>query len=133
MDGEFTDVMSTRTDAELLEVINSSPGDYQPAALEAAKIEFKKRHLSNEQIALAKDEIKQRQDLEDVQNNEPLSTSGKILAFIFPGSFLSILWGNTYKTGVRKDNEYSRWNLYGWCFYIGIIVISLLVISLLKK
>jgi hypothetical protein len=48
MNNEFEEVMSKRTDAELLAVLNSSPGDYQPLALDAAKTELKKRNLSNE-------------------------------------------------------------------------------------
>ncbi len=119
MNNEFEDVMSKRTDSELLQVINSSPGDYQPLALEAAKIEFKKRNLSNEQIKLAKDEIKQKQDLEYAKNNEPLSTIDKIFAFIFPLRIIStILWKGYLADGQeRKYKERIRWQLYGLGFY----------------
>jgi len=124
MDNEFSEVMSTRTDAQLLEVINSSPGDYLPLALEAAKIELKNRHLTNEQLALAKDEIKQKQDFEEAQNNEPLSTTGKVLAFIFPRIFSTLLWRTYTADGnKRKYKETVRWQLYGLCFYIVIFLI----------
>jgi len=123
MKNEFEEVMSQSSDAELLEVINSSPGDYVPLALEAANIELKKRHLSNEQIALAKDEIKQKQDLAEAKNNEPLSTSDRVFAFIFPRIFSTLLW-RTYTTdGNERYKERVRWQLYGLCFYVVIFLI----------
>ena len=127
MDNEFSDVMSKRTDAELLEVINSSSGDYVPLAFEAANIELKKRHLSNEQIALAKDEIKQKQDLEEARNNEPLSTVDKVLAIIFPRIFSPLLWRNYNTDGPERYKERMRWKLYGLCFYIVIFLIMLTI------
>ena len=64
MNSEFEEVMSKRTDAELLEVLNSSPGDYQHLALDAAKVEFQKRNLSKEQIQSAENVIKHKQGTE---------------------------------------------------------------------
>ena len=128
MDNEFAGVMSKRTDTELLEIINGPPDDYQPLALEAAKIEFKKRNLSNEQIALAKDEIKQKQDLEYLQSNEPLSTSGKVFAFVFPRLLSTLLWKTYTADGnERKYKETVRWQLYGLCFYIVIFLIIFII------
>ena len=128
MDNEFAGVMSKRTDTELLEIINGPPDDYQPLALEAAKIEFKKRNLSNEQIALAKDEIKQKQDLEYLQSNEPLSTSGKVFAFVFPRLPSTLLWKTYTADGnERKYKETVRWQLYGLCFYIVIFLIIFII------
>ncbi|MGZ3810273.1 MAG: hypothetical protein ACXVB0_01330 [Mucilaginibacter sp.] len=128
MDNEFEQVMSKRTDAELLQIMNSSPGDYQPLAFEAANNEFKKRCLSAGQIRSAKDEIKQQQDLAYAQNNEPLSTQGKILAFIIPRIFSTLLWRTYTADGhERKYKERLRWQLYGLCFYAAIILILIAI------
>ncbi len=40
MENEFDAVMAQRTDAELIIILNSGPGDYQPAAIDAAKRVF---------------------------------------------------------------------------------------------
>ena len=40
MGNEFDAVMLKRTDADLINILNSPEGDYQPAALESAKREF---------------------------------------------------------------------------------------------
>lgn len=120
MNNEFEEAMSKRTDAQLLTVLNSSPGDYQPLALEAAKTELKKRNLSNEQIISAESVIKNKQDLEEAKLNEPLSTTSKVLAVIFPNVISTLLW-RTYQTN-RKYKENLRWNLYGICFYVAIFL-----------
>ena len=124
MNNEFEEVMSQRTDAELLEMLNSSPGDYQPLALEVAKTEFKKRNLSKEQMLSAENVIRRKQELEYAQSNEPLSIIGKIFAFIFPRVFSTLLWRTYQADGrERKYKERLRWQLYGICFYIALFLI----------
>jgi hypothetical protein len=130
MNNEFEEVMSKRTDAELLTVLNSSPGDYQPLALEAAKTELKKRNLSNEQIQSAESVIKEEQDLKEAKLNEPLNTTGKVLAFIRPNVISTLLW-RTYQTD-RKYKEKLRWNFYGICFYAAIFLYFLIRYYFLK-
>lgn len=124
MNNEFEEVMSKRTDAQLLQIINSSPDDYQPLALEAAYSEFTKRNLSNEQLSLAEDEIKQKQDLDDTKSNAPLGVILKIFAFVFPG-LLMVLFSGTFKADGynRKAKEMLRWTLYGLCFYVSVVII----------
>ncbi|GAA4105016.1 hypothetical protein [Mucilaginibacter panaciglaebae] len=125
MSNQFEAVMAKRTDAELLSVINSPVGDYQPLAVEAAKREFEKRNLSNDQISAAKTEIKQKEQNLETKANEPLNIVAKIFAFLFPG-FLMLLFAVTYKADgyIRKYRESVRWTLYGLCFYIAFIVIT---------
>ena len=128
MNNEFEDIMSKRTDAELLQIINSSPGDYQPLALEAANIEFEKRNLSNEQISLAKDVIKQKQEIDDAKSNEPLGFISKFFALVFPG-LLMLLFAGTFKADGydRKAKEMRKWTLYGVCLYVGFFIIMCLI------
>ena len=134
MTNEFEEVMSKRTDAQLLQIINSSPDDYQPSALEAANSEFKKRNLSKEQLSLAKDEIKQKQEFDEAKSNEPLSTSGRIFAFIFPRIFSLLLWKTYYSDGQeRKYKERLRWTMYGLCFYVAFFLIYFAVFYFSQK
>jgi hypothetical protein len=129
MNNGFEDVMSKRTDAELLQIINSSPGDYQPLALEATNIEFKKRNLSDEQVSLAKDVIKQKQEIDNTKSNEPLGLVSKVFALALPG-LLMLLFSWTFKADGydRKAKEMRRWTLYGVCLYVGFSVIMCLVV-----
>ena len=46
MKNNFEDAMSKRTNEELIKIINSSSGDYQPEAVEAAEQEIKKRQFT---------------------------------------------------------------------------------------
>jgi hypothetical protein len=51
MKSQFEEAMSKRTTVELEKIINSSPGDYQEEAIEAAKNELQKRSLFKEGIS----------------------------------------------------------------------------------
>ena len=70
MNNEFEVVMSKRTDAELLEILNAPVDNYQPLAIEAAKIEFAKRNLSDEQLQSAKNVIENKQREEEARQND---------------------------------------------------------------
>ena len=124
MTNEFEAVMAKRTDAELLIIVNSPAGDYQPLALEAANREFEKRNLSKEQLTSAITEIKHKERAVEAKSDEPLGTISKIIAFLFPG-LLVVLFAVTYKADGynRKYKEMIRWTLYGVCFYVGFLII----------
>jgi hypothetical protein len=124
MTNEFEAVMAKRTDAELLIIVNSPAGDYQPLALEAANREFEKRNLSKEQLTSAITEIKYKERAVEAKSDEPLGTISKIIAFLFPG-LLVVLFAVTYKADGynRKYKKMIRWTLYGVCFYVGFLII----------
>lgn len=127
MSNQFEQVMSKRTDAELLQIINSEPGHYQRLALEAADIEFKKRNLSDEQLLIAEEVINQKQEIDTAKSNAPLGPAAKFFALLFPGLLMLLFSGNFYADGYyRKSKELRRWTLYGLCAYGGLIVLSLL-------
>ena len=128
MTNNFEDVMSKRTDADLLKIVTGPADDYQPAALEAAKKEFAKRNLSADQLATVMQENEQDQKLKDDKANQPLGTGWKVLTFIFPG-LIQIIFSGTFKADGydRKAKELVRWTIYGFGFYVGLVVlISLL-------
>jgi hypothetical protein len=125
MKNEFDDVMSQRTDAELIQILNGPPDNYQPEAIAAARRAFESRSLSDEKISAANQEIEQQKLRDDIRANEPLSIFLKIIAFIFPGILL-LMFAGLYKGGGydQKAKDLTRWTLFGFGFYIGIGLLS---------
>ncbi|MFI5162170.1 MAG: hypothetical protein ACHQHN_12900 [Sphingobacteriales bacterium] len=124
MENEFDAIMVQRTDAELIAILNGPKENYQSAAMEAAQRVFNKRNLSQEQIIVAEHEIETIRLKDDAKANEPLGVVYKIWAFIFPGIFLIIFSGTFNADGYdRKAKELRRWNLYGFGFYVGLILL----------
>ena len=71
MENEFDEIMKQHTDAELMEVLNSAPGDYKDSAMESARREFKSRNLSAERIEQVKIEIEQQKEYErEIERSE---------------------------------------------------------------
>jgi len=128
MENEFDNVMRKRTDADLIKILDSSPDDYQPAALDAAKREFDRRNLSQEQVTIVHQKIEQEQLVDEERSNAPLSIFPKVFAFIFPGLLL-IIFAGTYKADGydRKAKELVKWTLYGFGFYISIPILILIL------
>lgn len=124
MKNEFEDVMAKRTNAQLIAILNSPTGHYQPAAIEAANAEYQNRGLSEEQIVSANKENEQKQVLDDFKANQPLSSNRRFFAAIFPG-FVLFAFAGLYKAEgyTRKAKELQTWTIYGWCFYAGIIIL----------
>ena len=128
MTNNFDEVMSKRTDSELLKIVSSPEGDYQQLALEAAKRELATRNLSTEQVSIAKQEIEVEQKVKAEKANVPLGIGWKILTLIFPG-VLQLFFSRAFisEGHYRKAKELVRWTLYGFGFYGGIIFLTLLL------
>ncbi|MES2764438.1 MAG: hypothetical protein V4642_01110 [Bacteroidota bacterium] len=125
MSNQFEEVMAGRTDTELLKIVTGPQDGYQPAALEAAKKEFTRRNLSSDQVEISKQVIETEQKVKDEKANTPLGTGWKVLTFIFPGLIQLMLSGVFKADGYsRKSKELSRWTLYGFGFYIIVILLS---------
>ncbi|MBS1532000.1 MAG: hypothetical protein JSU01_16995 [Bacteroidetes bacterium] len=69
MDHEFDEVMKQHSDAELIEILNSAPGDYQDSAMESARREFKSRNLSAEKIKQIQEAIEQEKRESEIEEN----------------------------------------------------------------
>jgi len=128
MENQFTNVMSQRTDAELLKIVNEHRKDYQPDAVEAAEKELRNRNLNTQQIQEASKENVIKHKIDSEKANTKLGGGWKTLAFIFPGIILIIFSGIFKADGYeRKARELTNWTLYGFGFYIGfVILISIL-------
>jgi hypothetical protein len=128
MQFDFTEPMKQASDAELLKIITTDRGNYQEAAIIAAETELSRRNLSSEQITAAEMFNEQQQKIILVKANAPLDAHWKVLTFIFPGVinliFSGIFKGDGYE---RKARELVKWTLFGFGFYISLV----LLISLL--
>lgn len=127
MTHNFEQVMSKKSDEELLRIL-SQPEDYQPPALEAAQNEFGKRGLPTDRIEIIRQQAEQRLKAKEVKANQSLETHWKIVAFTLP-TLIHIVFSAVFKANGydRKTREFVRWTLFGFCFYIGAILLIVLL------
>jgi hypothetical protein len=128
MENKFTSIMTQRTDAELLKIVNEQRNDYQPEALEAAELELKNRNLSIERVQEAIQENETKKQIETLKANMKLSGGWKVLTFIFPG-LIQIIFAGTFKADGydRKASELTKWTLYGFGFYFGLAILIMIL------
>jgi len=132
MENKFSGVMSQRTDAELLKIVNEQRNDFQPEAVEAAELELKLRNLSNEKIQEAVQENEFNNKIEFEKANLKLGPVWKTLTFIFPG-IIQIIFAGTFKADGydRKARELTKWTIYGFCFYFGLVILIIMLNKIL--
>lgn len=123
MENEFDEVMSQRTNEELVAILNSPEGDYQPAAIEAAQRLFKARKLPEEKIKAINDDLRKEKELAGIKANEPLETYYKVVAFFIPIAILPL----DFVGYDRKANEYFSARFYGRLFYCGLSILVILL------
>ena len=70
MENEFEQVMSQRTDEELIKIITVDKADYQPAAVEAAEKEIEKRQINIETIT---EKVKEEHAQEEIKKAQQVS------------------------------------------------------------
>ncbi|MBS1502158.1 MAG: hypothetical protein JST32_08860, partial [Bacteroidetes bacterium] len=112
---------------ELVAILSSPEGDYQPAALEAAKRVFDSRNLPEQKIVTIRNELKEKQIEDERKANEPLETRYKVIAFLFPRMYYWLPDEILDEAYVRKSRELTRWHFYGMAFYISIILMMVLL------
>jgi len=128
MEDNFVEIMAQRTDAELLKILKEQRDDYQPDAVLAAEIEFKKRNLSEDQIKTATKEIEIDKKIVLDKANKKLGGGWKTFAFIFPGLLLIIFSGTFKADGYdRKARELVKWTLFGLAFYFGLALLIIIL------
>jgi len=136
MENEFDNVMRKRTDADLFKILNGPPDDYQPAAMDAARIEFKRRNLSETAIVSIKQEIKREELIEaaelETNSKMPLDAFSKISALLFP--FRGFWMASFYESAGyhTQANDYKKWRLSGIGFYALLFLLTYLYNKLTK-
>ncbi|MCE9539478.1 MAG: hypothetical protein K8R85_09700 [Bacteroidetes bacterium] len=89
MTTDFTEVMAQRSDKQLAEILTLHRNDYQPSAIEAAELEFKKRGLETSTF-ITEEEIKKSEEIKQPVDpaKENLHWYFKILTLGLP----SLVW-----------------------------------------
>lgn len=130
MNLDFTQIMSQRSDSELLEILSKTRDDYLPEAIAAAEAELKKRNLSVDEIGSANQEIKKKHEVLKEKADEPLGSSWKILTFLLPG-LVALLISGALKAGgyERKSTELEKWTFWGIAFYVIVALLILLCVT----
>jgi hypothetical protein len=78
-------------------------------------------------VETAEKEISVGREKDVAKANEPLAVVPNIFAFIFPGIYLIVASGLFNVEGYnRKARELRRWTLYGFCFYIAIVLLMII-------
>jgi hypothetical protein len=91
-------------------------------------MEFAKRNLSADLLERLAEEIAQHQLENENKANEPLWIGWKVFTFIFPGLF-QLFFGMTFKADGydRKAKEFLSWTIYGYCFYLGLAAVVIIL------
>ncbi|MEI6767267.1 MAG: hypothetical protein WCM76_16675 [Bacteroidota bacterium] len=123
MPNDFSEVMSTQTDAELLRIVNELRSEYQPDAVLAAENELEKRKLTGAQILVAKARIIEKELSENEKAKKQLPVVWKVLTAIFPGIIQFIIALVLKERGYEKmSKDLIFWTLIGIAITIGFVL-----------
>ena len=128
MSPDFKEIMTQRSDAELIEILTNKKDEYQSDAIAAAEAELEKRNLSINRMESAKKELNEKDRIIKENANAPLGLGLKLLTFFVPG-IPNILIARTLKAEGydRKCREAWRWTFYGVAFYSSLILLALIL------
>lgn len=132
MGKNFADAMSKKTDAELVLILTERQNDYQPDAVTAAELEFKKRNLSETEVNKAKEQNEIQKQIDAEKANKELDSTWKILTLFFPGLLQLLIAGILKAEGYdRKSKELSKWTVYGFGLYVGIVFFFIILSNII--
>jgi uncharacterized RDD family membrane protein YckC len=88
MNTDFKDVMSKRTDDELIQIVTVDKNKYQPLAIEAAEEEIKKRNIDTTKIEQVKVDLTTKITEQEEFEANKVSSSTRFINFIID----TIVW-----------------------------------------
>lgn len=93
MKQDFTEVMSKRTDEELIEIVKVKRDDYQPEAVEAAEKELQKRQVNTDQIEQVQRELTEKETKKKEFDSSKVASWTRLIHFIVDliGFFLTAM------------------------------------------
>ena len=120
--------MADKTDLELVEICGPSKNEYQESAVEVAQKELDRRQLKEETIKRLKREIRIKRKQEASRIRIPLEIHLKFFCFIIPGLIYLMIKNNLMRNGLdRKLKEAKTLSLYGLGFYMGLLLIWMMI------
>jgi hypothetical protein len=129
----FAAAMTTRTDDELIEIVTAPPDDWEPEAVEAAKVEIAKRGIHFEPRAHPYRSSEQPLPGASGRQSEaslPLEPPLKFVAFIL-GILLTIVGGliglvvmsnYTRKGQRRRGSDFATWAAIGAAISLAVLM-----------
>lgn len=81
MENEFQEVMSQRTDEELIKIVTVERGKYNPTAIEAAESEVKKRNIDTGKFAEIKEKATIEKEKKETVDSNIVSSFTRFLNF----------------------------------------------------
>jgi hypothetical protein len=131
-DNKFTETMAKRSYTELHDIVGKLRNEYEPEAVVAAEAEVQRRNLGGEKIEQKENIIKKYKQSIAEKANAPLQIHWKILTLLFPGLLNLIIADELKENGYeRQYKEIWLWFFYGAAFYIGILILVLILAALL--
>lgn len=82
MKRDFTEVMSKRTDEELIEIVKLKRDDYQPEAVEAAEKELESRQVNPDQIKEVEQELIEQETEKKEFDSNKVNSWTRLIHFI---------------------------------------------------
>jgi len=131
-ENKFTLEMAGRSYEELHEIVGKLRDEYEPEAVAAAEAEVEKRNIAGEKIQPIEKDTRTQRQLNAEKANTPLQIHWKILTLLLPG-LLNLLIADELKAEgyARQHREIWLWFFYGAAFYIGLLILLLVLAALL--
>jgi uncharacterized RDD family membrane protein YckC len=82
MKQDFTEVMSKRTDEELIEIVKLKRDDYQPEAVQAAEKELELREVNPDQIEIVKQELTEKETKQREFDSGKVTSWTRLIHFV---------------------------------------------------
>ena len=82
MNSDFKDVMSKRTDEELIKIVTVDRNKYQPLAIESAEEEIKNRNIDNAKIEKVNAELTTKIEEKKIFDSKKISSLSRFIHFI---------------------------------------------------
>ena len=112
--------MERLRDEDLVQIANGVEADaFEPAFVEAAKLELQRRGLSEAAIGQLRNEAEQLIAFEEARKDEPLGWAGRLGFMLFGFTILGIFFAIAQRhLGYhRKSSDAFVWTLYGFGFW----------------
>src|SRR5680860_507926 len=82
MENEFKEVMSKRTDEELIKIVTIQKGDYNPEAVKAAELEIEIRNIHTGKFSEIKENVTAEKQQEEKVNSNVVGSEVRFLNFL---------------------------------------------------
>lgn len=106
MNTGFKDVMSKRTDEELIKIVTVGRNDYQPLALEAAEEEIKNRNIDATRIEKVKTDLTIKIEEQKQLDEKKVSSLTRFFHLIIDTvAFLALTYLISYILGLLTDTD----------------------------